>query len=251
MLCLCLALSVRVCLFPSPPHFFLFHLFLLPSLPLCLADPDTPIKWTSRLCERKDRTKEKTERMFCQQGNERRSNLSSSLLASWLNVYPCRGVVFFLLPFPVFFSACFHFTVALFSLLKAWTNQLENAKFCHCRKCISEKDCINFLCPLCVLIFVCIQYLKPARSQQGYFKVYVCELFLYDVMLCFKDPVFVSSSGLLPSLGCISYQASSRMQKWPSSPMCASTSSSASTQSCPPPSSTFWAKFQCTTLRSA
>lgn len=58
--------------------------------------------------EKRENKKKKWKRMFCHQGNKRRSNLSYSLLASWLNVYPSHGVVFFLLPFSVFFTAYFH-----------------------------------------------------------------------------------------------------------------------------------------------
>lgn len=90
-ICLCLSLSFPILLFSFSS--------LSPSLSssLCVADPNTPIKWTSWLCERKERRTKKSERMFCHWGNKGRSNLSSSLLASWLNVYPVHGVVFFLL----------------------------------------------------------------------------------------------------------------------------------------------------------
>lgn len=92
MLCLCLALSVCVCLFHFPPCSFFFISFSLPSLTLCIADPDLPIKWTNRLCEGKERTKKKD--LFFHLDDIGRSHLSSSILASWLNVYPHCSVVY-------------------------------------------------------------------------------------------------------------------------------------------------------------
>lgn len=71
---------------------FLFFISFSPPLPLCIADPDLPIKWTNRLCEGKERTKK--ERSFFHLDNIGRSNLSSSILASWLNVYPPCSVVY-------------------------------------------------------------------------------------------------------------------------------------------------------------
>lgn len=85
-----LYLFVSVC-FISHPAFFFFISFSLPSLTLCIADPDLPIKWTNRLCEGKERTK---KRSFFHLDDIGRSHLSSSILASWLNVYPHCSVVY-------------------------------------------------------------------------------------------------------------------------------------------------------------
>lgn len=87
MLCLCLALSACACrfLFPTPLLGF-FPLFLSVSL-----------TQTPQSKEQADYVREKRKWMICEQGNKERGHLSSSPFASWLNVYPCHGVIFFLL----------------------------------------------------------------------------------------------------------------------------------------------------------
>lgn len=91
-----LSLSCSVCLclsFIAWPAFVFSISFSLPRFLFSLTDPNTPIKGTSRLCGRK------SKKMFCHLGNKERSNLSLSILASWPNVYPPHGVVFFTFPF--------------------------------------------------------------------------------------------------------------------------------------------------------
>lgn len=79
MLCLCLALSVCVCLFHFPPCSFFFFHFFLPSFSYSL------YCWP-RLTNQMDKQ--------IMRGNIGRSHLSSSILASWLNVYPHCSVVY-------------------------------------------------------------------------------------------------------------------------------------------------------------
>lgn len=84
---------VSVCLYLFPPNFFL--LFLLspsfssspPCWPRHPNQMNKQIKWEN---------KREQKRMFSHQGNKERSHLSSSLLASWLDVYSSHGVVVFL-----------------------------------------------------------------------------------------------------------------------------------------------------------
>ena len=136
-----LSLSGSVCVrlfsffffFRQPMLFFCFFLdlFLSPPLPLRVADPDTPIKWTSRLCEgKKSGQKKEEKRMLYHRGNKGRSNLSSSLFgvmteclpSLWCGIFP--SPLFSISLVPIFARL----TAALFSLLKAWTRSVEKEK---------------------------------------------------------------------------------------------------------------------------
>lgn len=110
-----LSLSGSVCLrlslsFPNP-DFFLPLLFLLSFsffLSLCVL-----LTWTPQSNEQADyvREKEKTKKRGkgCSVNRGIRGEvIYLRLLASGLTVYPPSGVVFFLLPFSVFFGAYFH-----------------------------------------------------------------------------------------------------------------------------------------------
>lgn len=102
--------SVSFCLFLFPAWLFFFFISFSLLLLCSVSLTQTPQsnEQADYVREKREPKKKENKRMFCHQGNNGRSNLSSSLLASWLNVYPPRGVVFFLLLFSVFFGAYFH-----------------------------------------------------------------------------------------------------------------------------------------------
>lgn len=94
MLCLCLALSVCVCLFHRSACFCIFHLFA--SSPLVFLPSLTR---TPQSKELGDYVGEKAKGCFATRGIKERSNLSLPVLASWLNIDPLGGAVFFTFPF--------------------------------------------------------------------------------------------------------------------------------------------------------
>lgn len=111
MLCLCLTLSVGVCLFIFPSYFSLFHLSYLCTWP----------RHPNQMNKQKIVGKKKRKGLFCHQRNKGRSNLSSSLCGFMTECLPSSlcGI------FPISFICVLYCLLSsgwqwLCCLLKAW-----------------------------------------------------------------------------------------------------------------------------------
>lgn len=93
MLCLCLALSVCVCLFHFPPCSFFFS-FLSPFLLLLSVLLTQTYQSNGQTDYAREKREQKKKDLFFHLDDIGRSHLSSSILASWLNVYPHCSVVY-------------------------------------------------------------------------------------------------------------------------------------------------------------
>ena len=230
MLCLCLALSVCVCCFLSrkTPLLLVFYHFWSPPPP----PPSLPSSlWLTQTPQSKEQRRKESKK---KKKKEKEKGCSASR--------GIRGDVIYL---PLLWRHDWMFT-----LVMVWCPSSSAAILWflfppHSFWVLPEPLHLDMQSPV-ILGGAFVRRMEQVQPLCIHvFKVHVCGCIF--LTLCYVS----NSSGSPPSPGCICCQVSSRIQRWPSSPTCASTSSSVSTPSSPPPFSTSLAKFLWATLRSA